>query len=286
MKAEWKFSLFIFLVVFLLILSLIIFPWQRLREVKGREAHDGGHRHSMAAPMEKIEFGLILLTGLLGGAHCIGMCGGIVAAYSFKLGPQGKNERGGYGFLGHLLFNSGRVISYAIIGATMGIAGSLIIKNPWFHSFQGIIPLFLGLLMLFLALSLAGVLPRGLNIFPSSSGEGGEGGLGERLMGKVLAGGSLLSLLILGFMAGFLPCGLVYAVAVKAAATGSLGGGVLTMTVFGLGTWPALWVLGAATWKLSFVTAPQYRIWAYRLAAVSVAFLGVITLVRGILFWV
>lgn len=283
MRAELKFTFFLFLLVFLLSLALIIFPWQKLTTPQGDKVHGAGDHHTMTAPTGKLEWGLILLSGLLGGAHCLGMCGGIVASYSFKL-SHGRET--GLGFLSHFLFNSGRAISYLIIGAAMGALGSLVMKNPWFHSFQGIVPLFLGLLMLFMALSLAGVLPGGLNIFTASFPAAGSGGIFERLMEKTLANNSTLSVFLLGLLVGFLPCGLVYAVAVKAAASGTWGGGALTMAVFGLGTWPALWVLGAASWKLSFFTTPQHRLWAYRLAAVSIALLGVLTLIRGIYFWI
>jgi hypothetical protein len=282
MKTELKFSLFLFLLIFLILLALIIFPWQKLTPLKGDKGHGLGEHHPHALSLGGLELGLVFLTGLLGGAHCLGMCGGIVAAYSFRLNNRKKR---GYGILNHLLFNSGRLISYMIIGITMGTAGSMIMKAPWFSSWQRMVPLLLGVTMLFMALSLGGVLPRRWNIFDFPSLESAEGpGILERLVGKVLARPSVLSLVVLGILVGFLPCGLVYTVALKAAASGSFWGGMFTMTLFGLGTWPALGILGVASWRFSIFTAPRYRLWAYRLAAVTIALLGVLTLIRGVFF--
>jgi sulfite exporter TauE/SafE len=61
---------------------------------------------------------LAFMTGLTGGvSHCVGMCGPIVASYSVAAGRPG--------FLPHLLYGAGRITTYAFLGGTLGLAGSL-----------------------------------------------------------------------------------------------------------------------------------------------------------------
>ena len=67
-----------------------------------------------------LELGLIsaFLVGLLGGGHCVGMCGGIVGAVSLSL-PGARPQ-----FAYHLAYNAGRVASYTVAGALAGLAGA------------------------------------------------------------------------------------------------------------------------------------------------------------------
>jgi sulfite exporter TauE/SafE len=72
------------------------------------------------------------LTGLLGGAHCVGMCGGIVAAISFQptsfqstsLQPISFQSQTKQPFSFHLAYSVGRIASYASAGALAGLVGA------------------------------------------------------------------------------------------------------------------------------------------------------------------
>jgi sulfite exporter TauE/SafE len=82
----------------------------------------------------------------------------------------------------------------------------------------------------------------------------------------------------LGLVLGFLPCGLVYAAGAKATATQSFMGGMLTMLVFGLGTFPAMFLSGLTAHLIS--TKIRHRL--YRIAAFLVILLAFLTILRGI----
>ena len=74
-------------------------------------------------------YSMALVTGFLGSGHCIGMCGGIVAALSLS----GPGRQGGMLF--HLLYSLGRVATYTGIGFLVGWLGSLMAYTESFQSF-------------------------------------------------------------------------------------------------------------------------------------------------------
>jgi hypothetical protein len=67
----------------------------------------------------------------------------------------------------------------------------------------------------------------------------------SRMLGGVLRSRSLAAPVAMGVFNAFLPCHLIYAFAARAASTGSVGEGALTMSAFGLGTVPALLAVSA-----------------------------------------
>ena len=73
-------------------------------------------------------YSMAFTTGLLGSGHCIGMCGGIVAALSIS----GEGQRGGLLF--HILYNLGRILTYTLIGLMVGWLGSAIAYTDAFSS--------------------------------------------------------------------------------------------------------------------------------------------------------
>ena len=83
----------------------------------------------------------------------------------------------------------------------------------------------------------------------------------------------------LGIILGFLPCGMLYAVFAKAAATQSIWGGGMTMLAFGLGTFPAMVLTGVTAHLIS----SRLRKTLYRFAAVLVIVLGIFTTYKGVL---
>lgn len=175
---------------------------------------------------------LLFSAGLLGALHCVGMCGGLVAACGMKFG-------GSFSF--SLTYNIGRILAYSLLGALMGLLGKSLIAAGLFGKFQGIIPIIAGVLMVIIGLDLLGYAPKGLRnltsgLFPKS--------LSEKLLGSQLNGNNSAPL-ILGMLNGLIPCGLLYAVGVKAAATADPVSGMATMAAFGLGTLPALLLAGS-----------------------------------------
>lgn len=197
------------------------------------------------------------VAGLLGSlGHCAGMCGPIVAAFGLA---QGRRE--GPAWLRHLLFQAGRVVTYAILGGVIGFLGgfarlqtvqdmhaccrpegaALIAAQAW--PWQLWVKLGVGLLMLVLGLVL--MLGRRLDALlefrlPAPL---------QRLLGRGLGLASLPFLL--GLLWGLIPCGLVYMMLLRALDAGSWQMGAGGMAMFGLGNVPLLLGLGLASTRLS-----------------------------------
>ena len=159
--------------------------------------------------------------------HCIGMCGGFVLAYSStKVGAHfGHKEK----LISHLLYNSGRTISYTVIGALVGLAGSVFSIDP---NLRATLYMFAGIIMILVGLWLFGF------VWVSKILEYDFTKIGffKTAFQKLLRSDSKDSFLYLGILNGFFPCGLVYFFASSAAASGSAAKGALIMFVFGLST--------------------------------------------------
>jgi len=211
-------------------------------------------------------YSMAFMTGLLGSAHCIGMCGGLVSALS--LTADGRNSGPGF----HLLYNLGRTLTYTLIGLLAGWLGSAMVVKS---SLQGITtPLLIGsdILVILVGLGSAGLFAR-LNLM-SLEFSGPIGALSKTVRG-LRNWPPALAALPLGLLFGFLPCGFLYAMALTAAQTTDSFQGAFTMAAFGLGTMPALFLVGGtAQWFSS------RRTWMLKAAGVLVALMGCYNLFR------
>jgi len=210
-----------------------------------------------------IEFSLLaaLLAGLLGGVHCVGMCGGIVAAFSFR--ADGSTPP----FRLHLAYNLGRVFSYAIFGALAGTLGASL-KLAEFLPVQTLLYVLAQVVMILLGLYLAGW-SQWVLIF-----ERAGGALWQRvkpLFQKLLPVKSMPQAVLAGMAWGWLPCGLVYSILVSALAAGSATSGAALMLVFGIGTLPNLLGMGLFARQIQpFIQ----QLWVRRGAGLTVAGFG------------
>ena len=212
------------------------------------------------------EWSIALVTGLLGGfGHCIGMCGPLVATFAL-------HDRGGGRLAAPLLYHAGRVLSYACIGAMMGLAGSFLDVAGRLAGVQSAVSVLAGALMVLLGLGIAGLLP-----LPGRLASPGPGL--HRAAGVILEGGSPLRFFPLGLLFGFLPCGLSLTAFMGAAATGNPARGFLFALVFGLATTPALLAFGA----LAGLVGARARGLLYRAGGVAVAAAGLLFIRRGII---
>ena len=208
-----------------------------------------------------LDLSAALLAGLLGSAHCVGMCGGFVALLG--VGGEGVARRQAAYFLG-------KTGMYAAFGAVAGAAGLAL--REVFAGVSGVVAVGLGGAMVAAGLAVCGVAWR-------RRGEGG-GRVAARLgplVGRVMASQKPGALVALGAVNGLLPCGLVYGMLAVAASSGSPGRGALTMAVFGLATLPALALVGAFGSRLR----PSRRVWMQRLAGVLIVGMGLLTVARG-----
>jgi sulfite exporter TauE/SafE len=188
-----------------------------------------------------MEYTLALLGGLLGSAHCVGMCGGFVVT----LGVRGRTENSAV--LRQLLYASGRVCTYTLLGVIAGFIGqwmgarfaSMSAVRPWLTLVAGIVIVVIGLDAL-------GWLPRRSGTLGSC--------LGSSLFADLHGASSRGSVFLGGVINGLLPCGLVYAYLSLACSSAGLLSGGLIMALFGLGTVPALALLGAGAARMSCST--------------------------------
>lgn len=212
-------------------------------------------------------FSMALFTGLLGSGHCLGMCGGLVAALSLA----GDRQRSGFPF--HLLYHAGRITTYTLIGLTVGWLGSAIAYAEAFATFARVSLLGSDLFVILIGLGSAGIL-RGFNLLslecasPVRALTVAVRGL-RRLPPSVAA-------LPLGLLFGFIPCGLLYAMAITAAQSAAPLRGAQIMLAFGLGTAPSLLLFGTAAHWLG----ARARRWMLLGAGVMVALMGAANLFR------
>lgn len=211
-----------------------------------------------------IELSLLtaLLAGLLGGVHCVGMCGGIVAAFSFR--ADGSTPP----FRLHLAYNLGRVSSYVFFGALAGMLGASL-KLAGFLPVQTLLFVLAQLVMILLGLYLAGF-SRWVLVFERAGGVLWRAV--KPLFQKLLPVRSTPQALLAGMVWGWLPCGLVYSVLVSALAAGSAASGAALMLAFGLGTLPNLLGMGVFTRQIQPF---MQHVWVRRTAGLTVAGFGV-----------
>lgn len=212
------------------------------------------------------------LVGLLGGVHCVAMCGGIVGALSFGVSPE--NGRAPWSYL--LAYNIARISSYTLAGALMG--GISWLAGRWFelHLWQQGLQFVAGLFMLALGLYIAGWW-RGLAKVEQAGGWFWH--RIEPLGRRLLPVRSVSQAFVLGLLWGWLPCGLVYSALIWAIASGSpLHGGGLLLS-FGLGTLPNLLAMGA--FALALRTLVQ-RNWLRWLAGGLIIGFGLLSLWRAV----
>jgi len=222
--------------------------------------------NSVSGTADLLALGMGLASGF---SHCIGMCGIFVVSYT---GMPGKVNP-----LRHLLFHSGRLAAFILLGFAGGAIGAL--GHRW-AVMDGVVSITVGFVMLGLALGLAGILPR-LRL-PEPDVLGAGGGQGRQLYRRVLRSRSALKPLALGIFVGFLPCGLTYNALMATFTLQPLSGAAL-MLLFGLGTVPgllALAVFGNALFGGLLMALP-FRLAMTRVSALFMAALGLAFLWRG-----
>lgn len=211
----------------------------------------------------------VFLIGLLGGAHCIGMCGGIIGALS-------AGQPGGGSLWGrNLAYNGGRILSYGLIGTFVGAIGSATML------FNQVLPVQLALYVLANLLLMAmGIYLMGFTRVLAGVERGGQF-IWKRLQPharRFMPVTSWKQALPVGFMWGFLPCGMTYSVLSLALVSGSSFRGGVLMLAFGAGTLPNLLLAGVLLARYrDVVRAPWFRM----VSGLIVICFGVYGLIRA-----
>ena len=215
---------------------------------------------------------IAFITGLLGGVHCFGMCGGIVGALSINNAPKKIPINILFGY------NLGRILGYVCAGTLVAFIGSSLANLTGLQSIQTVLAIISACFMIALGLYLAGIW-QGLAKIEI---------IGNRLWTYIqpiskrfMPVHTFQRALPFGFIWGWLPCGLVYTALIWTLSAGSALEGGLIMLAFGLGTLPNLLAMGImATHLAKWVKHPKVKL----IAGTIVILLGLLTLKRAFLF--
>lgn len=240
--------------------------------------------------MPTVDLIVFLLIGLLGGAHCIGMCGPLVTVYADRMRPTTPD--GGsvtttssqsahltvFEVRQHALFNLGRTLSYATIGAVMGALGALVFGSAGqvvatTGTIRGIVGSVIGLVIVIIGFGYLR-LRGGLNWhLPGTTRVVGT------LTARVdrLAGG--VGIVGLGGLHGLLPCPMLYPAYLYAFASGSVVTGALALAALGIGTFPAVFAFGTVIGTIS--SAGRRRL--HHLLGLAFIVLGYLLFAHGLM---
>ena len=185
-------------------------------------------------------FGMLFLIGLLTSIHCVAMCGGICLSQCVpkdkEAGAAGKRFSS---LRPSLLYNTGRVISYTIIGGIVGAIGSVI---SFSGAMRGIVQIVAGVFMIIMGLNMLNVLPWLRRFNPRM----------PKIFGKkIYALRESNSPFFIGLLNGLMPCGPLQAMQLYALSTGSMFAGAFSMFLFSVGTVPLMFVFGTISSLLS-----------------------------------
>lgn len=222
-------------------------------------------------------FLILFASGLMGGfGHCLGMCGPVVAAVSLSR-PDPRSTRP------HLLYHLGRITTYSLLGGAVGLSGSLVRVAIPIEPIQRAILAGTGIAIILMGLSLSGLF--GGRFQPATGAE--LPAPFSRLLRLVSGTEGAGAFFPLGLLLGLLPCGLVYTALLTAAREGMESAdpaaaflrGFAAMALFGLGTAPALLLLGKTVGYLG----TRMRSVLYRAAALLMVLAGILFTVKGVL---
>lgn len=203
------------------------------------------------------------MLGLIGSAHCAGMCGPIAVAL------PGAQKKGISLVTGRLLYNSGRIVTYMGMGAVLGFFG----MGLSLAGYQQVLSIATGVLILAFAL-----LPtRFFNKIMHASPAMFQRTFG-RLFGKLMKDGSHGSLFSIGLLNGLLPCGFVYMGLIGALGMGSVAGSAAYMGLFGLGTVPVMFSMAMVTGLFG----TGFRQKMQRALPYAAGVVGVLLILRGL----
>jgi hypothetical protein len=221
-------------------------------------------------------FFVVLASGFgVGFGHCIGMCGPIVVSLSLNL-------RGRPILVPHLLYNAGRITTYAMLGAIMGLTGSFTTVTTNIAGIQKGVMILAGVVISLMGLAMSGWVPLGA-LFADSLKPMGIFSAGLK---RLSAARSAAAYLPLGLLLGLLPCGPVYTALITAARAGMDANGPLEglltgaglMLAFGLGTVPALLLVA----KLADLGWLKRRDVICKISGVLMVLVGIYFVVKGV----
>lgn len=193
-------------------------------------------------------------------SSCLAIVGGLVLSLSAKISEDNVSDTKTF-----LLFHTGRIVSFAVLGGVLGAVGGAIGIN---FTLTAILGLLAALVMLMLGLNLVGVFAKNKIALPSGI---------FNFLRKIEH--NTFTPLVLGFATFFLPCGFTQSMQVSALGSGSFGSGMLIMLAFALGTLPMLLLLSFGS--ASFAHGKHAPLF-FKTAGIVVIGLGLFALLAGL----
>lgn len=193
-------------------------------------------------------------------SSCLAIVGGLVLSLSAKISQDNVSDTKTF-----LLFHTGRLVSFALLGGVLGLLGNALGINFTFTAILGIIA---SVVMLLLGLNLVGVFTKNKIVLHS-----GIFNFFRKIEHKTFTP------LIIGFATFFLPCGFTQSMQVVALSSGSFISGLLIMLAFALGTLPMLLLLSFGS--ASFAHGKHAPLF-FKSAGIVVIGLGVFALLAGL----
>lgn len=239
--------------------------------------------HTGLSSAAQLELATFFVIGLLGGAHCLGMCGPLVTMYASQLDDSSRSSAGvsTYELRQHGLFNLGRTVSYAALGGVFGLAGALFFGTATIvtvgDTFRAVVGILVGIAILVMGLNylMGGHGGHGLADLPGvRHAASGFGRLQTALSGWVQGPG----IVGLGLIHGLLPCPILYPAYLYAFARGSPVAGVVTLGILGLGTFPTLFIYGTVLQSIG----ATHRQRLHRVLGVAFLVLGVMPIAHSL----
>ncbi len=212
---------------------------------------------------QSMNYGILFIVGLLTSIHCIAMCGGINMSQCISYQFSSEDTRK---LVPSLLYNTGRIISYTVIGGMAGALGSVV---SFSGQAKGTVAIVAGIFMMIMGLNMLNIFPelRKMNIrMPKFCGN------------KIYNNNGRYGPLYIGLLNGLMPCGPLQTMQLYALGTGSFIKGAVSMFVFSLGTAPLMFGFGA----MSALLSSKYNKKMLKLSALLVIFLGFIMAQRGL----
>lgn len=215
---------------------------------------------------KELGYGLIFVIGLLTSFHCVGMCGGVVTAYT----AYGKGRDAGQNNLfPHFQYNLGRLISYSFTGAVLGGIGSVFVVSP---VFGGVVLLIASMFMILMGLSLL------TNFSWFKKIKINTPSFVARLIYNNKNTEKPKAPFVIGLLTGFMPCGPLQAMQLYALSSGDIVHGFLSMFIYSLGTVPLMFGFGSIISLLSGQIVKR----ALKVSGIIVIVLGVFMLNRAL----
>jgi len=214
---------------------------------------------------KSVGYGMLFVIGLLTSLHCIAMCGGINLSQSITY-QQTENESKFTKFKPSLLYNTGRVISYTVLGGIVGSLGSVI---SFSGTAKGIVAILGGAFMVIIGINMLDIFPWLRKIKISTPKFFGN---------KIYSNTSKRGPFYIGLLNGLMPCGPLQTMQLYALGTGSFLAGATSMFLFSLGTVPLMFSFGAIS---SFLSS-KFTHRMLKVSAVLVIVLGLTMVSRGL----